>query len=58
MVVAELLLGVAYRSNTQSLTFERIVSPAKIHDFLLHRYFVGRYKATGQFFQREPEAGH
>jgi dipeptidyl aminopeptidase/acylaminoacyl peptidase len=37
----------------RSVTFEELIFPNEIHDFLLHRHWVQAYQATAGFFKRK-----
>jgi dipeptidyl aminopeptidase/acylaminoacyl peptidase len=37
----------------QHVTFEQLIFPNEIHDFLLYRHWVEAYKATAEFFSRK-----
>jgi dipeptidyl aminopeptidase/acylaminoacyl peptidase len=37
----------------QHVSFEELIFPNEIHDFLLHRDWVTAYKATVQFFAKQ-----
>jgi dipeptidyl aminopeptidase/acylaminoacyl peptidase len=44
----------------QHVSFEELIIPNEIHDFLLHRHWVEAYKATADFFARKlyPDASN
>jgi dipeptidyl aminopeptidase/acylaminoacyl peptidase len=45
------------RLRAQQVSFEELVLPDEIHDFLLWRSVVASYQATADFFDRHLQAG-
>ncbi len=41
----------------QHVTFEELIIPNEIHDFLMHQHWVEAYKATADFFARKLRPG-
>jgi len=50
-------VDLARRLREQKVTFEQIVFPDEVHDFLLHRHWVEVYAAAFDFFERHLKPG-
>lgn len=45
-------VDLAQRLRKQNVTFEQLVFPDEVHDFLLHRHWVEVFRAAADFFDR------
>jgi dipeptidyl aminopeptidase/acylaminoacyl peptidase len=45
------------RLRAQKVEFEQIIYPDEVHDFLLHRHWLGVYRAAAGCFDRRLKIG-
>ena len=50
-------VDLARRLREQNVTFEQLVFPDEVHDFLLHRHWLAAYHAASDFFDKYLKSG-